>query len=211
MLAGTGVHPVMFRDGWSSVIESPHEPGSGAPPAGTVRCERGARRKGGAIPRICRAVSPGSTRGGPFRRPLGSRDQVRWLPHAGARAKRTTCHLHSCGLGLDTALSADRRCASGPAGERLDPGWRSRRRRFARHPRFWAASRRSGCGPQGSAALLRVRPALCRRARSAGGPTCRPQTPALGAPGRLIRTHPLCRAPGGKRPGDLQARLRHEP
>ena len=34
---------------WSSVTNSPHEPGSGAPLAGTVRCERAARRKAGAV------------------------------------------------------------------------------------------------------------------------------------------------------------------
>jgi hypothetical protein len=54
----------MFTDGWSFVIESPHEPGSGAAPAGAVRCERGDRRKAGAVPRICRADSPESAREG---------------------------------------------------------------------------------------------------------------------------------------------------
>jgi hypothetical protein len=38
------------------VIESPHEPGSGAAPAGAVRCERGDRRKAGALPGF---VEPG--------------------------------------------------------------------------------------------------------------------------------------------------------
>ena len=40
------------------------------------------------------------------------------------------------------------------AGKRPDPGWRSRRRRFARHPRFRAAAHRSRRGPPGPAALL---------------------------------------------------------
>ena len=56
------------QEAWSSVLESPHEPGSGAPPAGAVRCERGARRKAGAVPWICRAVSPESAREGSIRR-----------------------------------------------------------------------------------------------------------------------------------------------
>jgi hypothetical protein len=134
VLPGTGTRPVMFRYGWSSAIESPHEPGSGAAPAGAVRCERGDRSKAGAVPRICRAVSPDSTRAGPCWHALGSRNQVRRLPHAGASPKRMPGHLHTAGLRLDAALQHHRRCSCSPAGRRPDPGWRSPRRGFARRP-----------------------------------------------------------------------------
>ena len=40
---------VMFRDDGRLLPNSPHEPGSGAPLADTVRCERAARRKAGAV------------------------------------------------------------------------------------------------------------------------------------------------------------------
>ena len=118
-------------------------------------------------------MSSDAARGGPFRRPLDSRDQVRWLPYAGAPARRTACHLHTAGPRLDAALPADRRCARGPPGAGPDPGRRSRGGGFARHPRFRTAVRRPRRGPSGPAALLRIRPALSGRLRSAGGAACR--------------------------------------
>jgi ATP dependent DNA ligase domain len=81
-------------------------------------------------------VSSDAARGGSIRRALDPRDQVRWLSHAGAPAKRAACHVHAEGPRLDAALPDHRRCARGPCGERPHPGWRSRRRRFARRPDF---------------------------------------------------------------------------
>jgi bifunctional non-homologous end joining protein LigD len=64
------------------------------------------------------------------------------------------------------------------------------------------AARRSRRGPQRPAALLHLRPALSRRARSPRDRACRAQAPSRRAAGRRIRTHPLRRAPRGGRRRD---------
>jgi hypothetical protein len=99
-------------------------------------------------------------RGGSVGRALGSRDQVRRLPHAGAPATRAACHLPTGDLRLEAALPDHRRCARVLAGQRTNPGWRSRGRRLARRPRLRTAARRSRGRAQGPAALLCVRPCM---------------------------------------------------
>ena len=101
VLGGTGASGDVQRE-WPSASESCHERGSGAPLA--ARCRPAAGREAGAVPRICRTVSPDAARGGSIRRTLGARDQVRRLPHAGPPANRAACHLHTAGLRLDAAL-----------------------------------------------------------------------------------------------------------
>jgi hypothetical protein len=64
-----------------------------------------------------------AARGGSIRRALGTRDQVRWLSHAGAPAKGAACHVHAEGPRLDAALSADRRSGcSGREGRDVTSG-----------------------------------------------------------------------------------------
>jgi ATP-dependent DNA ligase len=48
----------MITDGWSSVFKPPYEPGSGAPPADAVSCERGARRKPAPFPGFVEPCHP---------------------------------------------------------------------------------------------------------------------------------------------------------
>ena len=159
----------------SSVLEFPHSAGSGAPPAGAVRCERGARRKAGAVPRICRAVSPNSAREGSIRRALGSRDQVPPLPHTGAPKKGTACHLHPgrSRRGRCVFSRSPMLCASTPFGRR------------AGDRRLWTAPWLFG-----TARLMLLhqllgapRPRTCSRRSSAGtvaGCISRPNVPVNG-------------------------------
>ena len=80
-----------------------------------------------------------------------------------------------------------------------------------------AASLISGCCTPISQRVARTgcstTPSTCSisTARSARSAACRAQAPARCAADGRVRTHPLRRAPGGRRRRDLRARLRHGP
>ena len=76
-LAGTGPRPELFTDGWSSVIESPHEPGSGATRTGAGRWSAG--------PEESRRHSPGSA--GACHPTL--REEARWRARAADASERS--------------------------------------------------------------------------------------------------------------------------
>jgi hypothetical protein len=69
-------------------------------------------------------------------------------------------------------------------------------------------ARGSRRGPSGPAALLRVRPPLTRRVRSARSAAHRAQAPLLGAAGRHAGPHPLRRAPKETAPKFISAPAR---
>ena len=77
----------MFRDGGVSIIESCHEPGSGAAHAGGSQCKRAARREAGAVPGIRRALSSDAAR----KAPAGGR----CVHEIKLDGYRTQAHLHN--------------------------------------------------------------------------------------------------------------------
>jgi hypothetical protein len=58
VLAGTGSRAMMFKHKWVSASESRHEPGGGAPRAGTSSCKHGRRRKPAPFPGFVEPCHP---------------------------------------------------------------------------------------------------------------------------------------------------------